>query len=98
MVVAQVPVHRFALQDGHRAGRLAEAHGVDGNQAVQVGEPVHQCEPDGSGIEAAHAVVGVMLLEILQGMDACAIVLQEIIADPDDRDRKHAEVPRRVLY
>jgi hypothetical protein len=31
-------------------------------------------------------------------MDAYTIVLQEIVTDPDDRDRIHAEVPRRALY
>jgi hypothetical protein len=38
------------------------------------------------------------LLEILQGMYARTIVLQEVVADSDNRDRKHAEEPRKTVY
>ena len=43
-------------------------------------------------------LVGMVAFEELEGMNADPIVLQEVIADPDDRDRIHAEVPRRSIY
>ena len=98
VVIAQVAVHRFALEHGHGAGRLAESHGIDGDQAAQVGEPVHEREAHRSGIETVHVRVGVVLLEMLQGVNADTIVLQEVVADPDDRDRMHAEEPRKTVY
>ncbi len=96
-MISQVPVHFLAYEDRNGAGRLAEPHGVHGDQALQVGETVHQCESDRSGVEAAYAGVRMMRLEMLQGMDADAVVLQEIVTDPDDRDRFHAEAPKKSL-
>ena len=60
LVVAQVLVHGFAFEDADRAGWLAEAHGVNGNQAVQAGEAIHDREPDRARVEAAHVVIGMV--------------------------------------
>ena len=35
---------------------------------------------------------------MLQGMDADPIVPQEVVTDPDDGDRMHVELPRRIFY
>ena len=97
VVIAQVPVHLLALENRHRAGRLAEAHGIDGDQAVQVAEAIHQRKADRPRVQAAHATVRMMLLVVAEGMDTHAVVLQKIVTDPDDRDRIHAEVPQETL-
>ncbi len=97
VMISQVPVHLLALEDRHGAGWFAEPHGVQGDESVQVGEAVHQRKSDRSGVQAAHAGVRMMCLEMAQGMDARAVVLQEIVTDPDDRDRIHAEVPKKSL-
>jgi hypothetical protein len=98
VVIAQVPVHLLALENRHGAGRLAEPHRIDSDQALKICETVHQRKTDRSRIEAAHTTVRMMLLVVVEGMDAHAIVLQKIVTDPDDRDRFHAEAPRRKVY
>ena len=71
---------------------------VDGDEAVEVGETVHEDEADRAGVETRHVEIGMVLFEVLENVDTGAVVLQQVVTDPHHRDRNHADAPNIMVY